>query len=75
MDFYEELQKLTVDEYQSFQEKDLSSSGSENLDKEIVKALRDAADGYENGEILETSDVLWEINEAISAYTNYVDQF
>lgn len=44
-------------------------------DKEIVKALREAADGYENGEILETADVLWEINEAISAYTNYVDQF
>lgn len=39
MDFYEELQKLTVDEYQSFQEKDLSSSGSENLEKEIVKAF------------------------------------
>ena len=44
-------------------------------DKEIVKALREAADGYENGEILETADVLWEINEAISAYANYVDQF
>lgn len=44
-------------------------------DKEIVKALREAADGYENGEILETADVLWEINEAISAYTNYTNQF
>lgn len=44
-------------------------------DKDIVKALRDAADGYENGEILETADVLWEINDAISAYTNYTNQF
>ena len=44
-------------------------------DKEIVKALREAADGYENGEILETADVLWEINDAISAYTNYTNQF
>lgn len=44
-------------------------------DKEIVKALREAADGYENGEILETADVLWEINDAISAYANYIDQF
>lgn len=44
-------------------------------DKEIVKALREAADGYENGEILETADVLWEINDAISAYANYTDQF
>lgn len=44
-------------------------------DKEIVKALREAADGYENGEILETADVLWEINDAISAYSNYTDQF
>ena len=44
-------------------------------DKKIVKALREAADGYENGEILETADVLWEINEAISAYTNYIDKF
>lgn len=44
-------------------------------DKEIVKALREAADGYENGEILETADVLWDINKAISAYANYTDQF
>lgn len=44
-------------------------------DKEIVKALREAADGYENGEILETADVLWEINDAISAYANYTDRF
>lgn len=44
-------------------------------DKEIVKALREAADGYENGEILESADVLWEINDAISAYANYTDQF
>ena len=44
-------------------------------DKEIIKALREAADRYENGEILETADVLWYINYAISVYENYIDQF
>lgn len=43
-------------------------------DKEIVKALREAADRYENGEILETADVLWYINYAISVYENYIDK-
>ena len=44
-------------------------------DKEIVKALREAADGYENGEICETADVLWYINYALSVYENYINQF
>ncbi len=39
-------------------------------DKEIVKAIRKAADDYENGEILEVADTLAEISYAIKAYSD-----
>ena len=39
-------------------------------DKQIVKALHQAAVGYENGEIAETKDVLLEIVCAITDFEN-----
>lgn len=39
-------------------------------DKRIVAALRKAAEGYENGEISETHDVLIEIVQAIEEWEN-----
>lgn len=37
-------------------------------DKEIAKALREAANQYENGEIVEVKDVLIDIIEAIGEF-------
>lgn len=37
-------------------------------DKQIVKALYQAAEDYENGEIIETKDVLIEIINAITDF-------
>ena len=44
---------------------------SENrlLDDDIVEDLHMAADMYENGEVLEITDILVEIVESINAYT------
>lgn len=42
-------------------------------DKQIVKALHQAAEGYENGEIAETKDVLIEIINAITDFENSYD--
>ena len=39
-------------------------------DKKIAAALRQAADDYENGEIIETKDVLIEIINAITDFEN-----
>ena len=39
-------------------------------DKQIVKALHQAAEDYENGEIIETKDVLIEIINAITDFEN-----
>lgn len=39
-------------------------------DKKIVAALHQAAEGYENGEIFETKDVLIEIINAITDFEN-----
>lgn len=40
----------------------------ELLDREIAAALRQAANDYENGEILEVRDALEEIVEAINEF-------
>ena len=40
-------------------------------DKKIVAALKKAADGYENGEIAETRDILVEIVQAIQEWEEY----
>ena len=37
-------------------------------DKKIVAALRKAADDYENGELIEVRDLLFEIINAIDAF-------
>ena len=39
-------------------------------DKKIAAALRQAAEDYENGEIIETKDVLIEIINAITDFEN-----
>ena len=39
-------------------------------DKQIVAALHKAAEGYENGEIFETKEVLIEIINAITDFEN-----
>jgi hypothetical protein len=39
-------------------------------DKKIVKALNQAAEDYENGEIIEVKDVLIEIINAITDFEN-----
>lgn len=40
-------------------------------DKKIAAALKKAADGYENGEIAETHDILVEIVQAIQEWEKY----
>lgn len=40
-------------------------------DKKIVEDIRKAADMYENGELVETYDVLFEITEAINNFNIY----
>jgi hypothetical protein len=37
-------------------------------DKKIVAALRKAADDYENGEIIEVRDLLWDIVDSITTF-------
>lgn len=39
-------------------------------DSEIVKALRQTADDYENGEIVEVHDLLEEIVDAIESFND-----
>lgn len=37
-------------------------------DQKIVAALRKAADDYENGEIIEVRDLLWDIVDSIISF-------
>ena len=46
---------------------------NELKDKEIVEALRQAAADYENGEIIEVSDILCEIVKAIDLFMKEVE--
>lgn len=43
-------------------------------DKKIIDALKRAAEGYENGEIIETRDVLIEIINAIADFDQAQEQ-